>query len=256
MTPKKKDSPELFEVFRSAVRDREDGPVDLEAVSSAERESLVAEAPEAPARDGHPRSAEPTPASGMGERRVAVKYNTVVLGLMAVVGSVFISFAMGVRWGEDRAVRAPQPVPTDDGKKLAQYLGPVSGGPREVPSVPTEGVTQQPQPEEPSPPVVRPPAGHETQPPAVATGKYWVRLIDFDAGDSSAASLVAYHVKKLKEKGFDQAMERLRKGSSGAKLRAVCYGPFQTKAEASGVLPKLQAVNQKAYKQADIFCDE
>lgn len=257
MTPKKKDSPELFEVFRSAVRDREDGPADLDAVSSAERESLVAEAPEAPPRDEAPRSTQPTPPSGMGERRVAVKYNTVVLGLMAVVGFVFIAFAMGVRWGEDRSVRPPKVAQTDDANKLAQQLGPIEKGPRD-PQPPADVVSQVP-PDDGGTPTVRPqdPTPQGAPPPPIqAVGKYWVRLIDFDPGDSSAAALVATHIRKLKEKGFDQAMERLRRGSGGGKLRSVCYGPFQTRAQASEALPRLQATNPKAFKTADIICDE
>ena len=254
MTPKKKDSPELFEVFRSAVRDREEGGEDLEAVSSAERESLVAEAHETAPREEVPSPAEPNPPSGMGERRLSLKYNSVVLGLMSVVGLVFVSFAMGVRWGEDRATqRKPVTVPQEESTKLAKHLEPL-GVPPEQPETPMgEAVSdpgmsaagpQAPEPRQPEP---------QPQPPA---GKYWVRLIDFNADEATAAGLVSTHLKKLAREGFAQACERIRKDGRGIRVRSVCFGPLQTRAQALEMLPKLQAVNQKAFKQADVICDE
>lgn len=245
MMPKKKDSPELFEVFRNAVRDRETGS---DAVSSAERESLVAEAHEATLR-----SVEPDPPSGMGERRLSLKYNTVVLGLMAVVGLVFVSFAMGVRWGEDRAAqRRPTTVPQDQSRTLAKQLEPIQDGPSPQVVAFDPGLTQQPQEQPASPTAVAPDPPPDPQP----AGKYWIRLIHFDIADASAAALVSTHLRKLGEKGYRMARERVLRDRSGQKFLAVCYGPFQTRAEAAETLPKLQAVNSRAYKQANVICDE
>lgn len=252
MTPKKKDSPELFEVFRNAVRDREGGGEDLEAVSSAERESLVAEAHEPAPREEVPTPAEPDPPSGMGERRLSLKYNSVVLGLMTVVGLVFVSFAMGVRWGEDRArERKPVAVPQDESRKLAEHLRPLETPPQQPET--TEPIAYDPgpsNPENPAPPV-SPPDPQPVQP----VGKYWVRLIDFASADASTEGLVSTHLRKLAERGYE-GRDRLRTDGRGMKVRSVCFGPFRTRAQALEVLPKLQAVNQKAFKQADVICDE
>lgn len=256
MTPKKKDSPELFEVFRNAVRDREEGGAeDLDAVSSAERESLVAEAPDVAPREEAPSPAEPGPPSGMGERRLSLKYNTVVLGLMSVVGLVFISFAMGVRWGEDRAAqRKPATASTDDSRRLAEQLRTLDQGPQQPTPEPATAAfdpsyaAADPQPSTQAQGTSQP----VPQAPAQPVGKYWVRLIDFDATDASAEALVSTHLRKLAEKGY-QGSDRLLKKPGGTKVRAVCYGPFQTRAQASEVLPKLQTVNSRAYKQADVI---
>ncbi|GEM_PF-6948848 len=252
MTPKKKDSPELFEVFRNAVRDREGVVGDLEAVSSAERESLVAEAHGTAPRDEAPSPAEPDPPSGMGERRLSLKYNSVVLGLMSVVGLVFVSFAMGVRWGEDRAAqRKSTAVPQGESKSLAEHLAPLNAPPEQVDTSAGE-VARVPDVPTPAPDA---PTDVEPQPPPQPAGKYWIRLIDFDVTDASADGLVSTHLRKLAEKGY-QARERQIKKGGGVKVRAVCFGPFPTRAQAVDALPKLQALNTRAFKTADVICDE
>lgn len=250
MVTKKKDSPELFEVFKTSLRDR------LKPATDVKREPPPAAAPP-PAPAAHPEAEASTPpaapvatlprpewheapaspqpsifaeAAELGDRVFPLRYNTAWLLLLVILSLVFVSYALGVEMGKDRAWR--------EAKAAAAATGAMAPGPAQ-PSLPAvrPPATRPPVSPAAQTPISRPPDTHvpDARPPAAPhvppavqprPTEFWtVRIIDYpnDAeGDGSAKSKIAWlngkGVKAFKTVIFIRGSNNI----------AVCSGRFES----------------------------
>jgi hypothetical protein len=86
---RRKDSPELFEVFKTKLSDGALKPPPAATPAAEPRQDAAAEASELPA----------------DQRIIALNLNTAVLLLLLFFAALVVAFALGVKWGEEKARR-------------------------------------------------------------------------------------------------------------------------------------------------------
>ncbi|HLY12464.1 MAG TPA: hypothetical protein VKW04_24385 [Planctomycetota bacterium] len=85
-------------------------PVPAPTVVRVERPAPAA--PVSPVPDEEESSPDPSPARGLGERVIALSYNTVLFGGMVLVGLLFISYAVGLHVGKNSSLVEASVTPT------------------------------------------------------------------------------------------------------------------------------------------------
>jgi hypothetical protein len=139
---KSKDSPEFFEAFRSALRDRDKAQLAAENQQATGTQQAPGPQP-AYIRDVPPPRA-------FGERTITLRYNAVVVLLIMFIVALFAAFAVGEKWGEDRITKQTVIQAPDVPGKPQQPPSNQGGGPPAKPAEPTQPVTNLPPPQKPA----------------------------------------------------------------------------------------------------------
>lgn len=262
---KSSDTPEFYEVLKGTIRDRSKAstepsggvavapPPEPAATSTATNVTTVTEGASAPA------PVEPAPggAAPMGERTITIKYDTLAFLLFFLLGALFVAFALGALWGQQkRASQFSDPTPPVPDQRQGLVPAPpandgtatlVSGPattpaptfvePVSQPAVPPPGTVVAPPiltPVAPAPPVFDPAT---TEPPVMADdGPYTICLVQFpDQKYAENRSKVWKEQYRLTSEPF------VREGTyNGKPTFDVCYGHFATAEAAAAEVEKWQ----------------
>ncbi|MBI3270226.1 MAG: hypothetical protein HYZ53_14545 [Planctomycetes bacterium] len=280
MVTKKKDSPELFEVFKTSLRERMKAPAETRREPGTTSRTEPEPAPAAPAvavaappapEPPHEQPPPPAPSaladtvSGMGDQVFPLRYNTALLLLMLVLAAIFVSFALGVEVGKGRArvaggTQSPPPAVAGPGTGGAPTAP--SPGPRVEPPVriagtaPAGGQHPAARPPEPRAAETRPPAEPRTPnvPPAVQprSNEFWtVRVLDYPndrEGDESAKNQITW----LKGKGVTafKTLLHLR----GGDFIGVCTGRFDSDQndDAEKLMEKVRGLGKVSFRNCNL----